>query len=187
MHPHFLFNTLQSIWALMHRDRDAADEMLACLGELLRGSMRGGSSVLVPLGRELAYVRHYLRIEALNIGERLRVEEDIAANTLDCLVPELVLQPLVENAVRHGIAPSVHGGTVRISARRDHAALVLRVRDDGANGATSTAGSGIALQNTRRRLELLYGDAHTFDISRADGGGLDVRLTLPATTRTAVA
>jgi two-component system LytT family sensor kinase len=185
IHPHFLLNTLQSVSVLIHRDRDAAEEMLVCLGELLRGSMRGRSSVLVPLARELEYVRQYLRIEALNIGERLRIEEDIDGNTLDCLVPELVLQPLVENAVRHGIAPSVHGGTVHISARRDQTALALRVRNDAAEAATSTSGSGIALQNTRRRLELLYGDAHTFDISRADGCGLEVRLTLPANTTTA--
>jgi two-component system LytT family sensor kinase len=189
MHPHFLFNTLQSVAVLMHRDKDAAEEMLAGLGELLRGSLRGRGQddVLVPLARELDYVGHYLRIERMNIGDRLRVEQDIAPDTLDLLVPELLLQPLVENAVRHGIAPAVHGGTVRIRTRRSQGQLRLDVSDDGAGPGKSVSGAGIALPNTRRRLELLYGDAHTFEIVTPPQGGLEIRLTLPARGGVAVA
>jgi two-component system LytT family sensor kinase len=189
MHPHFLFNTLQSIAVLMHRDKDAAEEMLAGLGELLRGSLRGRgqADVLVPLSRELDYVGHYLAIERMNIGERLQIEQDIAPDTLELAVPELLLQPLVENAVRHGIAPSVRGGTVRITTRREHGVLRLDVSDDGAGPGKSTPGAGIALQNTRRRLQLLYPDAHVIEIVEPPDGGLEVRLSLPARETVALA
>jgi two-component system, LytTR family, sensor kinase len=195
MHPHFLFNTLQSLSVLMHRDPDAAEDMLSRLGQLLRGSLRtlsagqgGPSTILIPLARELDYVDHYLRIEGMNIGERLRVELDVAPDTLAWLVPELLIQPLVENAVRHGIAPAVDGGTVRLAARLDRGQLLLQVSDDGVGPGKSAAGSGIALDNTRRRLRLLYGDDHAFEISQpVPGRGLEIRLRLPDAASAAVA
>lgn len=196
MHPHFLFNTLQSISVLMHHNVDAAEEMIERLGELLRGSLpalstvegRAQSSTLVPLARELEYVGHYLAIERMNLGDRLQVHQEIAGDVLGCAVPELLLQPLVENAVRHGIAPSARGGTVRVLARRERGALVLEVRDDGVGPGQGTEGSGIAVENTRRRLDLLHRDRHSFDMSASpDGCGLTVRITIPATDATAVA
>ena len=188
MHPHFLFNTLQSISVLMHHNVDAAEEMIERLGALLRGSVRAHSSALVPLARELEYVGHYLAIERMNLGDRLQVHQEIADDVLGCAVPELLLQPLVENAIRHGIAPSARGGTVRIVARRALGALVLEVIDDGVGPGQGTEGSGIALENTRRRLELLHRGRHSFEMSAsADGCGLTVRITIPATDATAVA
>ena len=188
MQPHFLFNTLQSISVLMHHSVDAAEEMIARLGDLLRGSLRAQSSALVPLARELEYVGHYLAIEQMNLGDRLQVRQEIASDALACTVPELLLQPLVENAVRHGIAPSARGGTVRISGRRERGVLLLEVSDDGVGPGQGAEGAGIALENTQRRLELLYGERHTFDMAPPpDGRGLQVRITIPAIEAAAVA
>lgn len=182
MHPHFLFNTLQSVAVLMHKDVDAAERMIERLGGLLRASLRHGNQVLVPLRRELEYAGHYLAIEQTNMGDRLQVEEDVADDTLACAVPELLVQPLVENAVRHGIAPMARGGTVRIVARRERDMLVLRVIDDGAGLGKTPEGTGIALENTRRRLEMLYPDRHAFDIGSGHGGrGVAVEVMLPFT------
>lgn len=182
MHPHFLFNTLQSVAVLMHRDVDAAERMIERLGGLLRASLRRGNDVVVPLARELEYAGHYLAIEQMNMGDRLHVEQDIPADTLPCAVPELLVQPLVENAVRHGIAPMARGGTIRIVARRDRDMLVLRVIDDGAGLGKASDGAGIALENTRRRLEMLYPDRHAFEIGEGPGGrGVVVEVMLPFT------
>lgn len=181
IHPHFLFNTLQSISALMHRNVQAAEEMIERLGELLRGSLRPDSTTLVTLEEELEYVGHYLTIEILNIGDRLTVRQDVAEDVLRCRIPRLLLQPLVENAVRHGIAPAAKGGTLTITARRRADRLELSVTDTGVGLGGKTDGAGIALSNTRRRLELLYPDEHEFAISPGpDGSGVIVRLTLPA-------
>ena len=180
MHPHFLFNTLQSVAVLMHRDVSAAERMIERLGGLLRASLRRGNDLVVPLARELEYAGHYLAIEQMNMGDRLHVEQDIPADTLPCAVPELLVQPLVENAVRHGIAPMARGGTVRIAARRDRDMLVLRVIDDGAGLGKTSDGAGIALENTRRRLEMLYPDRHAFEIGEGPGGrGVVVEVMLP--------
>lgn len=180
MHPHFLFNTLQSISILMHHRVDAAEQMIERLGALLRASLRRDDNHLVPLSRELEYAAHYLAIEQMNMGDRLRVETDVAADTLACAVPELLVQPLVENAVRHGIAPMARGGTLRIVARRERDMLVLRVIDDGAGIGKTPEGMGIALENTRRRLEMLYPDRHAFEIGEGPGGrGVVVEVLLP--------
>jgi len=182
MHPHFLFNTLQSISVLMHHSVDDAELMIERLGELLRGSLRAnGGTVLVPVSRELEYVAHYLAIEQLNMGKRLRVSQDIGSDALRCRMPELLLQPLVENAVRHGIAPAVNGGTVAITARRVDGRLDLSVVDDGVGMGAAHDGAGIALNNTRRRLDLLFRGDHSFNISEGPAGrGVAVRISLPA-------
>jgi LytS/YehU family sensor histidine kinase len=180
MHPHFLFNTLQSVAGVMHKDVEAAERMIERLGGLLRASLRRGDDLVVPLARELEYAGHYLAIEQMNMGDRLQVEQDIPAETLPCAVPELLVQPLVENAVRHGIAPMARGGTVRIVARRDRDMLVLSVIDDGAGLGKASDGAGIALENTRRRLEMLYPDRHAFEIGEGPGGrGVVVEVMLP--------
>ena len=180
MRPHFLFNSLQSISVLMHHSVDAAELMMERLGDLLRASLRTGDG-MATVARELEYVDCYLDIEQMNLGDRLQVERDIATDARRCQLPELLLQPLVENAVRHGIAASVRGGTVAISVRREFGRLYLSVIDDGVGLGSSEDGAGIALSNTRRRLDLLYPGNHTFEILPGPGGsGVAVRITLPA-------
>lgn len=185
MQPHFLFNTLQSISVLMHRNVEAAEEMVARLGELLRASLRRDANLLVPLRQELEYAGHYLAIEQMNMQDRLKVDRDIPADTLGCAVPELLLQPLVENAVRHGLQPLKHGGSVLVRARRAGDRLTLTVSDDGAGLGHTSGGAGIALDNTRRRLELLYARQHTFEVRGGPHGrGVVVEITLPVTSGT---
>jgi signal transduction histidine kinase len=182
LHPHFLFNTLHTISALMHRDVDAADEMLARLSDLLRLTLDGGNLQLVPLKDELDFVRKYLDIERTRFGERLQVLIEAEPDTLDAAVPNFVLQPLVENALRHGIAPKVGGGRVEIDVRREGERLVLVVRDDGAGvkpERLQAAREGVGLANTRSRLTHLYGDQHAFDFQAKSGEGVVVTIEIP--------
>jgi two-component system, LytTR family, sensor kinase len=178
--PHFLFNTLNGIASLMHRDVDAADRMLVRLGELLRITMHQPGQALTRLRDELAFLEKYLEIERIRFGDRLAVEIVAPADTLEIEVPSLVLQPLVENAIRHGIEPQVRPGQLRIEARREGDGLVLLVRDNGdgqpPGGFTR---EGIGLANTRQRLRELYGDRHRFELANHPEGGLQVRLFLP--------
>jgi signal transduction histidine kinase len=182
LHPHFLFNTLHTISALMHRDIDAADAMLERLSDLLRLTLDRLSLQQVPLKDEIDFVEKYLEIERARFGDRLRVHFDVEPGILDALVPTLLLQPLVENAVRHGIAPKVGGGRVEIAARRDGDCLRLVVRDNGAGLANDTLeafNTGVGLSNTRSRLEHLYGDRHSFEFHRPPDGGLAVTVVVP--------
>jgi two-component system LytT family sensor kinase len=180
LNPHFLFNSLHSISSLMHRDVEAADRMIARLGELLRAALAGSDTNEVPLREELDFIRRFLEIEQIRFGNRLSVNVDVAPDTLDALVPNLILQPLVENAIRHGIEPHAKPGRIELRAQRANGALTLDVSDNGgglANGAQVT--EGIGLSNTRARLRTLYGDAHTFELQQTPGSGLRVRLTIP--------
>mgnify|MGYP006273374025 CR=1 FL=1 len=182
LHPHFLFNTLHTISALMHRDVDAADEMLARLSDLLRLTLDGVNMQLVPLKEELDFVRKYLDIERTRFGERLQVHVDAEPGTLDAPVPNFVLQPLVENALRHGIGPKVGGGRLEIASRRDGDRLVLTVRDDGAGvrpDRLEAARAGVGLSNTRSRLTHLYGSQHAFEFTAPPGRGVSVTLSIP--------
>jgi two-component system, LytTR family, sensor kinase len=180
LQPHFLFNTLHGISTLMHRDVEAADAMLTQLSELLRIAMTTEGEQETSLKREMDFLERYVDIQQTRFGERLQVRFDVEPETLDALVPTLLLQPLVENAIRHAIAPRASGGRVEVAARRDNGALRLEVSDDGPGmpvGAAPRQGLGIA--NTRARLEQLYGRSHRIDFSRGARGGLLVRLTLP--------
>jgi signal transduction histidine kinase len=182
LQPHFLFNTLHTISALMHRDIDAADIMLERLSDLLRLTLDRINLQQVPLKDELDFVEKYLEIERARFGDRLKVHLDVEPATLDALVPTLILQPLVENAVRHGIAPKVGGGRVEIAAHRDGDCLRLVVRDNGAGLANDTLqafNTGVGLSNTRSRLEHLYGDRHGFEFQRPAEGGLAVTVVIP--------
>jgi signal transduction histidine kinase len=182
LHPHFLFNTLHTISALMHRDIEAADAMLERLGDLLRLTLERIGTQHVRLKDELDFIDKYLEIERARFGDRLRVEFDVDSRILDASVPNLLLQPLVENAVRHGIARKVGGGTVQIVARRDGDRLHLAVRDDGAGMAPDTlrlVNKGVGLSNTRSRLAHLYGERQRFDFDRPAGGGLAVTIDIP--------
>jgi LytS/YehU family sensor histidine kinase len=189
MNPHFLFNTLNSIAALVYVNPRGADEMLGDLSELLRRSLDGMEEQEVQLGQELEFVRAYLRIEQRRFGERLRWEERVPEELMDAVVPALVLQPLVENAIRHGIEPRRGPGMVWIEARREGSELRLMVRDDGrgaGNGSGETGGgggeqkgNGVGLANTRARLEGLYGQEQSFTFGSVEPQGFRVDVRIP--------
>jgi LytS/YehU family sensor histidine kinase len=182
LHPHFLFNTLNAISALMHRDTEAADAMLERLSDLLRLTLDRIAVQVVSLREELEFIDKYLEIEQTRFGDRLQVATLIEPETLDAAVPNLVLQPLVENAIRHGIATKVGGGHVEITARRVGASLVLSVRDDGpglSQAKRDALNTGVGLSNTRSRLEHLYRDRYRFEFAEPAGGGLAVTIEIP--------
>jgi sensor histidine kinase YesM len=181
--PHFLFNALHTIGQLWRSGRsDDADAMLDDLGSLFHKVQSSTSRFEVPLAEELDLVREYLAIEEARFPDRLRARVHAAPETLDCLVPPLILQPLVENAVRHGISAVSTAGTIEVTAKLDAGRLSLAVRDDGPGmeHATPQPGSGTGLRNTRERLAQLYGDRAALRIVNGDGGGTTVRIELPA-------
>jgi LytS/YehU family sensor histidine kinase len=177
--PHFLFNALNSIAELVHRDPEAADRMLVGLGGLLRHGIEGGSGQQVTLGEELELVSQYVEIEQARLGPRLRFESEVADDVYEAMIPRLLLQPLVENAVRHGIAPRNNPGRVTLSARRRLERLFLEVSDDGTGASPESRGHGIGLANIRARLQSLYQDDHRFELEPAPGGGTRARIELP--------
>lgn len=178
IHPHFLFNTLNSISVLMRDDAPAANRMLVRLSELLRVALKSESSQEVALKDELEFLRGYLEIEQTRFQDRLTVNFEIEKETLDAQVPNLILQPLVENAIRHGIAPRVEAGKIQITARRDNGFVQLSVSDNGAGFDNSAKESGgIGLSNTRERLEKLYGENQKFEI--ISNGGLQIKIQIP--------
>jgi signal transduction histidine kinase len=181
LHPHFLFNTLHTISALMHRDIEAADAMLERLSDLLRLTLDRVGTQLVSLKDELDFLGKYLKIEQTRFGDRLQIHINVEPDTLDAAVPNLVLQPLVENALRHGIGPKIGGGRLDVLARRDGRDLWLEVRDNGVGLTTDAFHNGVGLTNTRSRLEHLYGDRYRFECETPPGGGLLVRLVIPFT------
>src|SRR6266511_427137 len=180
LNPHFLFNTLHAISALMHKDVDSAARMITKLSDLLRYALESTGSQEVSLKRELDFLHRYLEIEQTRFGDRLRVRMDVAPDTLDAQVPNLVLQPLVENAIRHGVEPYSKPGFIQLRARRENGSLRLEVQDNGAGlSVVPHVREGVGLSNTRARLKQLYGDAHRFDFINATDGGLVVSLLLP--------
>lgn len=180
LQPHFLFNTLHAISALVHEDAEEADRMVAHLSELLRLSLENAGAQEVTLRQELEFLEPYLQIEQARFGNRLALRRDIAADVLDARVPNLVLQPLVENAVRHGIASRSGPGLVEISARRAGDRLRLEVRDNGSGlPAAGALREGVGLGNTRARLQQLYGADHRLEMRNVEGGGLRVTLEIP--------
>jgi signal transduction histidine kinase len=182
LHPHFLFNTLNTISALMHRDVQAADEMLVQLSDLLRLTLDRVGTQQVPLKDEVDFLRKYLEIEQTRFGDRLIVNIDIDPELLDAPVPNLILQPLVENALRHGIGPRIGVGKVDVTASQAGDLLTLIVRDNGVGLSPDKLNafhSGVGLSNTRSRLENLYGDRHRFEFQTPPGGGLVVTIVIP--------
>ena len=183
LHPHFLFNTLNAISALMHRDVEAADEMLARLSDLLRMALDQRGVQEIPLKDEIDFVEKYLEIEQTRFAERLSVSFDIGPEALDALVPNLVLQPLVENCIRHAVSTSLEPRTVEIRAHRIGDRLQLQVVDDGPGLLRRTTGppsKGVGIANTRSRLEQLYGGAQRMEFStHASGRGLVVTVEIP--------
>lgn len=182
LHPHFLFNTLNSIAVLMRRDVAAAERMLHRLSDLLRVTLDRADTQMVTLEEELSYVRSYVEIESERFKDRLSVSFAIDPDTLVARVPSLVLQPLVENAIRHGITPRAAAGRVAITARRENGMLELSIQDDGPGLAGSSLDGippGVGLSNTRRRLDTLYGQRHQFDLSTSPTGGFEARIVIP--------
>jgi len=182
LNPHFLFNTLNAVASLMHSDVDAADRVLIRLSELLRRALDTRDRQEVPLREELEFLDRYLEIEQTRFGDRLRVEREIDPTLLDQMVPNLMLQPLVENAIKHGIEPQRRPGWIRLEVRREGTHMLLIVRDNGVGlrpAKPSRRGHGIGLGNTRRRLEQLYGKEQELVIRDADGGGTEVLVRLP--------
>jgi len=180
LHPHFLFNTLHSLSELVHRDVDAADRMIVRLSELLRRALDPRAEHEVALRDELALVAPYLEIEQMRFGDRLTVAWEVAPEALDARVPQLILQPLVENAVRHGLAARAAPGRVVIAARVAAGRLALEVRDDGVGlGHAGAPGAGVGLSNTRARLRQRYGTDHGFALTASPDGGTVAAIDIP--------
>lgn len=180
--PHFLFNTLNTVSALMHKDVEAADAMLARLGTLLRQAIETVDVQEVALAEELDFLRQYVAIEQARFQDRLTVSFEIEPGAEDCPVPNFVLQPLVENSIRHGIGPRPGPGHVLVRAARAGQILRLEVRDDGVGvdpSRLSDLEHGVGLSNTRSRLAHLYGERHRFAVVHPPGGGLSVQIDIP--------
>lgn len=180
LQPHFLFNSLNGIAALIRSDPARAEEMVTSLSELLRLALSRSRRQRIPLRDELEFLDRYLEIQQMRFGERLRVERELADEVLDCLVPSLLLQPLVENAVRHGLEPAPHPGVLRISAQAQGARLHLTVADNGVGlGTAARTGTGLGVASVRERLAALYGTEQEFDLRPRAQGGTEARIVLP--------
>lgn len=190
LHPHFLFNTLNAVSSLMHSDVDAADKMITRLSDLLRLSLDNDHRHQVPLRDEIEFLDRYLAIEQIRFRDRLKITMDIERDCWGGMVPRLILQPLVENSIRHGIAMRSAAGQVSVKARRKGSRLFLEVWDDGPGIPTQglEMREGVGLANTRARLEQTYGDDHRFELYNAEVGGLTVHIEIPfEETRTQLA
>lgn len=187
LHPHFLFNTLNAISTLVVEQRTReATHMIARLGDFLRATLEGDGTHEVALADELALTEHYLDIEKARLGNRLVVQTHVGADSLAAAVPTLLLQPLVENAIRHGIAVRRNGGHLHIDVQRRGPQLQIRVHNDGVAAdppATARPGTdesaAIGLRNVRERLQQLYGDEHRFELTIAEDGHCQVSIDLP--------
>jgi two-component system, LytTR family, sensor kinase len=180
IHPHFLFNTLNSIAALLHKDVEAADRMIARLGDFLRLTLQSSDTQTVDFEQELEFLKCYLDIEHIRFQDRLTVELDIDSKALKATVPNLILQPIVENAVRHGVAKQTSHGHITIRARREGDRLIMTVEDNGPGLKAQSNGSGIGISNTRARLEQFYGSDFRFQIANSTERGASVMLDVPA-------
>ena len=181
LHPHFLFNTLHAISTLVHSNPESADRMISRLSDLLRLTFDRSGAPRIALQEELEFLQKYLEIEQVRFQDRLAVRIDVDAEALDAEVPRLILQPLVENAIKHGVAPRRGEGLIQISARVTGNVLWMEVRDNGvglSGGARALLHSGVGLANTRDRLECLYGDRQRLAFSDGNGG-LAVELQIP--------
>lgn len=179
LNPHFLYNTFNTISASVPPGQEYTRELIATLADLFRYQLRATRTDLVPLEEELSFVNNYLQLEQARFGERLRVEQSVPATLRKAQLPPMLLQPLVENAIRHGIAPLVDGGTVRLVARAIGKELEIEIADNGAGAdpAALAQSDGFGLANTRRRLNLLYGAG--LHIESPATGGLLLRFRIP--------
>jgi two-component system LytT family sensor kinase len=186
INPHFLFNTLNSISSLVRFDPEKARDVISKLATILRRLLNSSDS-FVPLREEVEFIDNYLDIEVVRFGpDKLRVVKELAPESLDVMVPSMLLQPLVENSIKHGLSSMVEGGSIYLRSRLSDAGLVIEVEDDGVGMAatqlaesTSTRGTGIGMANVSERLEVLYGDAARMTIDSHEGKGTLVRIRLP--------
>lgn len=180
LHPHFLFNTLNAIVVLVrqHRTREA-DDMLTNLSELLRQTLAGWETQEVPLRREMELIHLYLEIQRVRFQDRLTIETSLAPTTLNALVPSLLLQPLVENAVRHGVSDGSAPVRIELKSKLKDSLLEIQVCDDGPGVSAEAPGSGVGLSNTRARLQQLYGERQSLRLEGLAGGGTIVTVLLP--------
>jgi two-component sensor histidine kinase len=182
LQPHFLFNTLNAITSLVRRKPGAAQDMIGSLSDFLRVTLDTAQQHEVPLRREMEFLDLYLEIQQARFGQRLRVQKEVDPAALNIAVPALILQPLVENSIHHGIEPRETGGMIFIRAQHQDSSLRFEIRDDGeglkANQLTALR-EGVGLSNTKARLQELYGDAHRFRITPNSEGGLTVAVELP--------
>jgi sensor histidine kinase YesM len=184
LHPHFLFNTLHSISALLNHHPEAARTMITRLGDFLRLTLENSGTQEVTLRKEMEFLRCYLEIERVRFQDRLMTRMDVSPPALDAIVPNLILQPIVENAIRHGIAPRSTPGLIEILAKPHNGTLRIQIRDNGPGLPADRTSEkiftkGLGLANTERRLDRLYGAAHRFDLSNDPEGGLIVTLEIP--------
>jgi two-component system LytT family sensor kinase len=185
LNPHFLFNTLHAISVLaLKGEHQAVAEMLGRLSDLLRAAL-DGTAQEVPLSVEMDFVDHYMALQRVRFADRLIIEKTIPADTLDGLVPTMILQPLVENAIKHGVNAQRNGGHVNIKAERSGGDLIVEVQDTGPGFPAAIPARGIGLANTKARLEQLYGAAHRFEYGPAPQGGASVRIVIPFRERAA--
>ena len=183
INPHFLFNTLNTVSSLIRFDPDTARTVLLKLSNILRRRLRTQVH-FVPLKQELEFVDDYLDIEVVRFGlEKLRIRKEIDPETLDLIVPSMILQPVVENAIRHGIAPKVEGGTITLRSRRNNGRVIIEVMDDGvgipAAKQLKIMDSGIGISNVRQRLTVLYGQDSSFKAESEAGKGTTIRIEIP--------
>jgi sensor histidine kinase YesM len=184
IHPHFLFNTLNSIAALLHKDVETADRMIARLGDFLRSTLSRSEAQTITLDQELDFLKCYLDIERIRFQDRLTVNLQIDPETLKIPVPNLILQPIVENAVQHGIARQTDAGLITVRASKQQDRLVIEIEDNGPGlAATRNGNSGIGLKNTQFRLQQFYGDDFSFQLGNANGRGVLVSINIPVAGR----
>lgn len=181
LHPHFLFNSLHAISELVHQDPATAERMIARLSEFLRLTIEHDGAAEVTLRQELDFLERYLEIEKIRFEERLQIDFQIDPGALGARVPHLILQPLVENALRHGLARRVDGGLLRVACEKENGDLWMRVFDNGPGADADDAGleEGVGLSNTRRRLEQLYGAEQKLELANLEKGGFEVAIRIP--------
>lgn len=181
LHPHFLFNTLHTIGILNHTNVEEANRVLVLLSDLLRLTLDATGQQEVPLKDELDFLERYIEIERARFPDRLQVEMDISSETLDAYVPNLILQPLVENAIRHGISKMTTAGRIRVQASHSNGQLMLAVIDNGPGMPSGDAlpEEGVGLQNVQARLAQMYGSHHHFALQEAETGGVQVSVHFP--------
>jgi len=186
LHPHFLFNTLNGIVGLVRdKKNETAVNMLVGLSDLLRHALEHSDRQEVELKEELSFIKLYLNIQQMRFSDRLQIDFDIEQSTLKALVPNLLLQPLVENAIRHGIGGSTDEGSIKICSHRENGSMLITVSDNGAGLPSNwqlKSSTGIGLANTAARLQQLYGENHRFDIHNGDANGVAVEIVIPMRT-----